>query len=190
MSTFTTALGQPLPTACRAIGEPTLTKANASRTCVAPHLPDGLTEHAIDCRISWSLTASGVSYNSTGSLAREGEHIKRTAWASALQRNRRLHATRTTVFVSFSVECYGAWGPAATSLFEVATAHLHNYRDTEFFHWSSARITNYWATALGVCLTREHADINCRLARGDFDRRPSPRLPPLGYVRRGRGVRR
>ena len=37
--------------------------------------------------------------------------------------------------------------------------------------WSSARITNYWATALGVCLTREHADINCRLARGDFDRR-------------------
>ena len=22
-----------------------------------------------------------------------------------------------------------------------------------------ARITNYWATALGVCLTREHADI-------------------------------
>ena len=61
--------------------------------------------------------------------------------------------------VPFSVECYGAWGPAATSLFEVATAHLHNYRDTEFFHWSSARITNYWATALGVCLTREHADI-------------------------------
>ena len=53
------------------------------------------------------------------------------------------------MFVPFSVECYGAWGPAATSLFEVATAHLHNYRDTEFFHWSSARITNYWATALG-----------------------------------------
>ena len=53
------------------------------------------------------------------------------------------------MFVPFSVECYGAWGPAATSLFEVATAHLHNYRDTEFFHWSSAGITNYWATALG-----------------------------------------
>ena len=41
--------------------------------------------------------------------------------AGPVRCSRRENTTRTTVFVAFSVECYGAWGPAATSLFEVAT---------------------------------------------------------------------
>ena len=35
------------------------------------------------------------------------------------------------------------WGPAASDFFGHASAHFHNYRDVNFFHWSEASFRRY-----------------------------------------------
>eukprot|EP01051_Picozoa_sp_SAG22_P022090 SAG22_NODE_5154_length_1076_cov_0.848516_1_plen_118_part_10 len=88
-------------------------------------------------------------------LAEEGERIKEASRDAALERHRRV-ATREVTFIPFSVECYGAWGPAATRFFANASSHISMYRDVDFFHWSEATFKRYWQTALSTAVTRGH----------------------------------
>ena len=129
--------------------------------------PDGLTDYVIDCRISWNITTSGVLYNDTGDLSIAGEAEKRRMWAAAMRRHHAVASRPNVKFVPFSLEVYGNWGPAATDFFEHASAHIRNYRDVNFFHWSEASFRRYWSTALAAIVARGQGDANCRHAHND-----------------------
>ena len=58
------------------------------------------------------------------------------------------------MFAPFSLEVYGAWGPPATDFFGQASAHIRNYRDLNFFHWSEASFRRCWSTALATNVAR------------------------------------
>ena len=88
-------------------------------------------------------------------------------WAAAMRRHHAVASRPNAKFVPFSLEVYGKWGPAATDFFEHASAHIRNYRDVNFFHWSEASFRRYWSTALAAIVARGQGDANFRHAHND-----------------------
>eukprot|EP01051_Picozoa_sp_SAG22_P008523 SAG22_NODE_655_length_8104_cov_6.498438_2_plen_100_part_00 len=87
-------------------------------------------------------------------LAIAGEAEKRRSWRAAMRRHHAV-ATRPNVkFVSFSLEVYGTWGPAASDFFGQASAHIRNYCDVNYFHWNEANFRRYWSTTLSTIVAR------------------------------------
>ena len=133
--------------------------------------PNGLTTYIIDVHTAWNLHMdSFVNYEETRSLVVDGEREKRESWRVALRRNHRhaAHTTPVTRFVPFSVEIFGAWGPAARRFHKEALAHVNNAFDIEYFHWSSPRFTAFWRQAFSVCTARERGRIGLAAFKGDW----------------------
>ena len=71
----------------------------------------------------------------------------------------------------FSVEIFGAWGPAARRFHKEALAHVNGAFDIEYFHWSSPRFTAFRRQAFSVCIARERGKIGLAAFKGDWARR-------------------
>ena len=48
---------------------------------------------------------------------------------------------------NFVLQCVGTFVLHVVRAFEHASAHIRNYRDVNFFHWSEASFRRYWSTA-------------------------------------------
>ena len=149
-------------------------KSNRVPDITAVHPVTGR-EYVLDCRISWNTmsdTAGGGfgAYSETGCFAKEGERLKWKSWRDAIN-ERRIHAPAGVVFVPFSIEIGGYWGPAARRFFTESVAMAHSDRDIDLYHWSNQRFSDSWKSTFSVLVARERARFGLAAATQDWARR-------------------
>ena len=132
--------------------------------------PQGTQKYVIDVSIAWNISTSGTHGYTGGSLAKAAEARKRSEWAGATH-GPFAHPDFVedgAIFIPFTLEISGGWGPVARRFFKEGLEWAGNTRDVDLYHWSSASFELFWRRAFGCTMINERGKVGLAAARGDW----------------------